>query len=124
MLSIQNHAGVLLVASILGLVHSQAADAPNLLVIMTDEQNLRTIGAYRKLMGDKQAFPWGPKNFVDTPNLDRLASEGKFCPSHKLVFPRCDSFAYIRLHTPNYQEHFSTTSIAQLHFAHPQEHHS
>ena len=56
------------------LVHSQKD--PNLIVIMTDEQNFRTIGAYRKLMNESQAFPWGKKVFVETPNIDKLARQG------------------------------------------------
>ena len=49
---------------------------PNLIVVMTDEQNFRTVGAYRNLMSDDQAFPWGEGVSVDTPNIDRLAREG------------------------------------------------
>jgi hypothetical protein len=75
------HIAFLLVACALRLVQSQTE--PNLLVVMTDEQNLRTIGAYRKLMNDEQAFPWGGKVFVDTPNIDRLAAEGMFYPKRK-----------------------------------------
>ena len=36
-----------------------ATNQPNLIVIMTDEQNLRTIGAYREQLGKDQSFPWG-----------------------------------------------------------------
>lgn len=44
---------------------------PNLLVIYTDDQSYRTIGAY------PGAYPW-----VETPHLDRLAEEGiRFAPS-------------------------------------------
>jgi hypothetical protein len=54
-------------------VHSQ----PNLVVIMVDELNLRTIGAYRNLMNPAQAYPWGEDVFVDTPNIDKLAEQGR-----------------------------------------------
>ncbi len=40
---------------------------PNVLLIYTDDQSLRTLGCY----GDQGAWPW-----VRTPNIDRLASEG------------------------------------------------
>ena len=45
-----------------GAVKSHASEdpkPPNLIVIMTDEHNLRTIGAYREQLGKKQSFPWG-----------------------------------------------------------------
>jgi arylsulfatase A-like enzyme len=57
-------AGVLLVAGP-GLVHAEdaAADPPNILLILTDDQGWPTLGSYG-----------GTK--VPTPNLDRLAAEG------------------------------------------------
>ena len=64
----------LLVSSFMGAVLSQ--EEPNLVIIMTDEHNLRTLGAYRNLMADEQAFPWGENVFVDTPNIDKLAEQG------------------------------------------------
>ena len=38
---------------------SEGPKEPNLIVIMTDEQNFRTIGAYRDQLGKDQSFPWG-----------------------------------------------------------------
>ena len=38
---------------------SEDPKPPNLIVIMTDEHNLRTIGAYREQLGKNQSFPWG-----------------------------------------------------------------
>ena len=32
---------------------------PNLLIIHTDEHNFRTLGCYRDLMEEDQAFVWG-----------------------------------------------------------------
>ena len=32
---------------------------PNLLIIHTDEHNFRTLGCYRDLMTEDQAFVWG-----------------------------------------------------------------
>lgn len=58
-------------------VLSEDISMPNVIIIMTDEQNLRTIGAYRDLMSTEQAFQWGKNAFVDTPNIDRLANEGE-----------------------------------------------
>eukprot|EP00554_Chaetoceros_debilis_P005254 CAMPEP_0194072332 /NCGR_PEP_ID=MMETSP0149-20130528/98_1 /TAXON_ID=122233 /ORGANISM="Chaetoceros debilis, Strain MM31A-1" /LENGTH=565 /DNA_ID=CAMNT_0038752199 /DNA_START=177 /DNA_END=1875 /DNA_ORIENTATION=+ len=56
---------------------------------MTDEQNLRTIGAYRDLMSNEQAFQWGQNVFVDTPNIDRLANEGVIFDNFYAVTPLC-----------------------------------
>ena len=36
---------------------------PNLIVLLTDEHNLRTLGCYRDNMKKKEAFPWGKFNF-------------------------------------------------------------
>lgn len=48
----------------------------NVLIIMTDEHNLRTLGCYRELMSKEQAEIWGPGNVVETPYLDALAKNG------------------------------------------------
>ncbi len=48
----------------------------NVLIIMTDEHNLRTLGCYRDLMPENQAEVWGPGNIVETPHLDALAKDG------------------------------------------------
>lgn len=50
-----------------GIAAVGAAARPNVLFIFTDDQSLRTLGAYR----DEGARPW-----VETPNIDRLAHEG------------------------------------------------
>jgi len=62
---------------------------PNLIVIMTDEHNFRTIGAYRDLLTTAQAFPWGEGVMVETPNLDRLADEGAICTKFYASCPVC-----------------------------------
>ena len=54
-------------------------EKPNLVVVYTDEHNFRTIGAYRELLSTEYSEIWGQGNVVDTPNLDRLASEGRLC---------------------------------------------
>ncbi len=58
---------------------AQSADRPNLLFIMTDEQTTRSIGCYREYMDARQAYSWGPEAVVETPHLDKLASEGAMC---------------------------------------------
>jgi len=78
---------LLILLAAVGAVLSQ--NDPNLLVIMTDEHNLRTIGAYRDLMNSEQAFPWGPGVTVDTPNIDRLAAEGAIFNNFYAVTPLC-----------------------------------
>ncbi len=62
---------------------------PNLLIIQTDEHNFRTLGCYRALMSEEQAFVWGKGVKVDTPNLDRLAREGAICTSFYAASPVC-----------------------------------
>ena len=49
---------------------------PNLLIIHTDEHNLRTLGCYRKTMSDEQAYMWGTEAIVETPYIDQIAEEG------------------------------------------------
>lgn len=48
----------------------------NVLIIMTDEHNLRTLGCYRQLMSADQAQVWGEGVIVETPHLDYLAANG------------------------------------------------
>jgi len=62
---------------------------PNLLIIHTDEHNFRTLGCYRELMSDDQAFVWGAGVKVDTPNIDSLAHEGAICTSYYAASPVC-----------------------------------
>ena len=54
-------------------------DKPNLLVIMTDEHSIRTLGCYREHMAECQRNLWGSSLKIETPNIDRLASEGALC---------------------------------------------
>lgn len=51
----------------------QAADAPrpNVLVILTDDQRWDALGVVQRELGGRAWFPW-----FQTPNLDRLATEG------------------------------------------------
>ena len=70
---------------------TQAAsnDRPNVLLIVTDEHNFRTLGCYRDLMPREQAEMWGPGVVVPTPNLDRLANEGVICTRAYATAPVC-----------------------------------
>ena len=72
---------------------STAANEPsqekmNLIVIMTDEHNFRTLGCYRKTMEGRQAYMWGP-DVVETPHIDSLAEQGALCSSFYATTPVC-----------------------------------
>jgi arylsulfatase A-like enzyme len=62
---------------------------PNVLVIITDEHNFRTLGCYREQLPDEQAEMWGPGAIVETPNFDRLAREGLICTRAYATAPVC-----------------------------------
>ena len=69
------------IASIMGLtVFADPAKTPNLLVIITDEHNFRTLGVYRELLPRDQALMWGDA-VVETPHIDRIGKEGVVCTS-------------------------------------------
>ena len=55
---------------------------PNLLIIHTDEHNFRTLGCYRDLLSNDQAFVWREGLKVETPNIDWLAQNG-------VLFSKC-----------------------------------
>lgn len=54
----------------------ETENKPNVLIIYTDEQNFRTIQAYRSLMSEEQFYIWGKQCPLATPNLDYLAANG------------------------------------------------
>ncbi|MCW2120310.1 sulfatase [Flavobacterium sp. 7A] len=62
---------------------------PNLIIIHTDEHNFRTLGCYRDILAEDQAFVWGKGIKVDTPNIDRLANEGSICNNFYASSPVC-----------------------------------
>lgn len=62
---------------------------PNLLIIHTDEHNFRTLGCYRKLLSQEQAFVWGEGVAVETPNIDWIADHGATCTSFYATSPVC-----------------------------------
>jgi arylsulfatase A-like enzyme len=68
---------------------TKQSEKPNLVIIHTDEHNLRTIGAYRETMSEEQAFMWGKEAVVSTPNIDKLAKEGTLCTNWYATSPVC-----------------------------------
>lgn len=62
---------------------------PNLLIIHTDEHNFRTLGCYRKVMSESQAFVWGKGVAVETPHIDVIAARGAVCTSFYATTPVC-----------------------------------
>ena len=67
----------------------QDLDKPNLVIIYTDEHNLRTIGAYRDILQKDQAFVWGDGVKLPTPHLDALAENGAIYSNFYTVAPLC-----------------------------------
>ncbi len=61
----------------------------NLLIIQTDEHNFRTLGCYRELMTEDQAFVWGKQAVVETPHIDAIAHRGAICTSFYATSPVC-----------------------------------
>ena len=59
-----------------------ARQKPNVIIIQTDEHNLRTLGCYRELMSEDQAYVWGKGNKVETPHIDSLARDGLICTNY------------------------------------------
>ncbi|VGO18919.1 Arylsulfatase [Pontiella sulfatireligans] len=52
------------------------ANGKNLIWIITDEHNLRTLGCYRDTMTQEMAEMWGDGFVVETPHLDSMADNG------------------------------------------------
>ena len=67
----------------------QASESFNVLLIITDEHNFRTLGCYRDQLPKEQAEMWGPGVIVETPNIDRLAREGVLCTRAYATAPVC-----------------------------------
>ena len=65
---------------------------PNLIMIMTDEHNYRTLGCYRNYLRsigqESQSRVWG-MNWIYTPNIDRLSTEGALFSNFYSVSPIC-----------------------------------
>jgi arylsulfatase A-like enzyme len=75
------------------MTHLCATARPNLIMILTDEHNMRTLGCYREYFKSQnqteQAYIWGEELEVETPNIDRLASEGALYTNFISVLPIC-----------------------------------
>lgn len=65
------------------------AGKPNLVVILTDEHNFRTLGCYRALLPKEQAFVWGDGIAVETPQIDSIAKSGLLCDRFYAASPVC-----------------------------------
>ena len=74
---------------VLALISGKVAARPNLLIIMTDEHNFRTLSCYRDLLSEDQAYIWGKGVEVNTPHIDSLAKEGALCTSFYGTTPLC-----------------------------------
>ena len=61
----------LLLQSVIVLLAGAANERPNFVFIYTDDQRWDALGVVQREQGEKARFPW-----FQTPNLDRLASEG------------------------------------------------
>ena len=77
-----------------------SAVPPNVIIIQTDEHNLRT-WCYREQMSEDQAFIWGKGNKVETPNIDLIARDGLICTNYFAALPsvlhpasRCPSHSW------------------------------
>lgn len=68
---------------------ANATSATNVLLIITDEHNFRTLGCYREGLPREQAEMWGFGATVPTPHLDRLADEGVLCTRAYATSPVC-----------------------------------
>ncbi len=75
--------------SLLSGVSLIAAKSPNLIVIYTDEHNFRTLGCYRDLLSEEEAYVWGKGVEVETPHIDSLAQEGTLLTSFYVATPVC-----------------------------------
>ena len=62
---------------------------PNVLLIITDEHNFRTLGCYRQQMPREQAEMWGKDVVVPTPHIDQLAADGVLCMRAYATSPVC-----------------------------------
>lgn len=68
---------------------TSADERPNVLVLITDEHNFRTLGCYREQLPREQAEMWGQGVVVPTPNFDQLAKSGVLCTRAYATSPVC-----------------------------------
>ncbi len=55
---------------------AQQTKKTNVIWIITDEHNFRTLSCYRDQLSPEQALQWGKEAVVETPNIDALAKNG------------------------------------------------
>ncbi|NIJ44866.1 putative sulfatase [Wenyingzhuangia heitensis] len=55
---------------------AQQTQKTNVIWIITDEHNFRTLSCYRDQLSPEQALQWGKEAAVKTPNIDSLAENG------------------------------------------------
>ncbi len=67
----------------------EVAQKPNLIWVITDEHNFRTLGCYRETLAPEQALMWGPEAVVETPHVDALAKRGVLFTSMYGSSPSC-----------------------------------
>jgi hypothetical protein len=74
-------------------VNMTAAPPPNLVFVITDEQNFRTVSCYRdyllKRYNMSQVDVWGDNINVHTPNIDSLATDGAMFTNFYTSSPLC-----------------------------------
>ena len=74
---------------------------PNLVMILTDEHNIRTLSTYRNYMvgkyGEDKVDVWGPDAKMSTPNIDSLANEGAMLTNFYTVAPVCTPSRLVKL---------------------------
>ncbi len=82
---------------------------PNLLIIHNDEHNFRTLGCYRDLLPEKEAFVWGNGIKVETPNIDWIGKNGMIFTKFYASTPVC-SPSRASLMTGKYPHHTGVTT--------------
>lgn len=74
---------------------------PNLVMILTDEHNIRTLSVYRdylvKKYGEDKVDVWGSDAKMATPNIDALANEGAILTNFYTVAPVCTPSRLVKL---------------------------
>lgn len=68
---------------------STTANGKNLIWIITDEHNLRTLGCYRDTMTQEMAEMWGDGFVVETPHIDSIAANGALFTRMHASTPTC-----------------------------------
>ncbi|WP_010136720.1 sulfatase family protein [Ochrovirga pacifica] len=79
-MKIKNWMTTLMCCTVVGLMgtsgFAQQTKKTNVIWIITDEHNFRTLSCYREQLSPDQAYQWGKEAAVETPNIDALAKNG------------------------------------------------